>query len=844
MLKTYASAVSLAALSVAVFNANPAQAQETAVPTIVVQEQSDPVSSGYVFGRGGDSGTSIVGRDAVERRKAGSGDATQLLKLMPGVQFSREAGDLDPEAIQDLRPADISISGGNIYENMITLDGVGVNSRLDVSADNPNHFEEGNAAGSAQTVWVDVDLIDSITLRDSNISAEFGQFTGGVVQMTTRSPSHQFGLSTYYGRTSPDLAQFRMADSVKLELDGDEPDAPVYDKERFSFIVDLPAGERLRTLLSYARNEASVTKDRGSSWRQYGPYGQSSLKETWLLKGEYDLADDLLLTGQINYSPYETEFAHQNGYDNLTVLSGGGLTTTLGLQGRRDAAEWQLDLSYVRSDTDRTSENPGTLAVSTVGTGIDWCSSSTCSVGGPGNLVQRQEDVILKGSWDQPLTDGDLRLGFEISHITGRKAQPYDRSYRHGANAAAEVGATIVCADPAENAAQTCVDGRYALGQFNETLAYDTERAFEAYGLWAEYAFDWGGFDIRAGLRYDHETFLGNHDFAPRLSVSRQLPWEGHYVTVGANRYYGRSFLGYALREDYPGTVIWRRTPTMVNGEKVFSNNWKIYSHTQAARYSNADLSTPYSDELTLAFNGPVPYLGGDYRVRGVIRDGQDQFSSSRASREQYDQLTGETALQNVYQVTNDGERDYRGLSVEYIRRLGQHHALTLNAIWSRTKSTNISYFDISEDVEFDNVLVLYNGMIVPRLEAIADNQIGDFAAPWTVNADLSSQWFDGRLRTSVNARWMDGFSRVEDTQVNQTVDGTRYDVFGVVDYNASLDVNLSLTAEVARTRYGTAELDVRINNLFNSVLNQNSTSTSNPWQLGRNAWIGVRVRY
>ncbi|WP_406852127.1 hypothetical protein WEU32_12575 [Brevundimonas sp. BH3] len=835
----YLSAVSLIALGFA----GAAVAQDV-TPSIVIQEQAPPPTA-YSFGNGGDSGVSRVTRDGVERRKPGSGDVLQVLKAMPGVQFSRSEGLATEKELLDLRPADISISGGNIYENMIRLDGVGVNSRLDVSSTNANHYIEGNAAASAQSVWVDADLIDSVAVYDSNISAQFGQFTGGVVELETRRPSPVFGVSTYYGVTRPGLAQFRMSDRVRDSFKGDYPDEPEYEKERFSLIVDLPVSERLRALTSYTRNESSIVKDRGANWRQYGTYGQSSLQETYLLKGEYDLADDLLLTGQVTYSPYETEFAHQNGYDNLTFLNGGGLTTKLGLEGRRGDAEWELDLSYVSSDTDRTSENPGTTSVSTVGTGVDWCSSnSSCAVGGPGNLIQRQKDLTLKGLWKQPLTNGDLRLGFEIAQVTGRKAQPYSRSYRHGDSAASEVGANIACADPAEAAALTCVPGRWALGQFNETRAFDTERRLETYTLWGEYRFDLGGFDVRAGLRYDYETLLENHNFAPRLSASHALPWEGHSVTVAANRYYGRSFLGYALREDYPGNYIWRRTPTMVNGQKVFGDNWTLYSHTETAGYSNADLATPYVDELSFAVTGPVPLIGGEYRFKGVARDSEDQFSRSGSTSEVYDKETGGNATRQRFTINNDGSREYRGLSMEYMRRLADNHALSLTANWSKTKASNISYFDVTDETDYQGDLVLYRGEIVSALQALADNQIQDFATPWTLNADLSSNWFDGRVKTNLNIHWNGSFERVEDTGINQTVNGTRYDVYDVVKYDSSMDANLSVTAEIARTRFGTAELDVRINNLFNTIPVANATSTSDPWQMGRNAWVGLRVRY
>jgi len=38
--------------------------------------------------------------------------------------------------------------------------------------------------------------------------------------------------------------------------------------------------------------------------------------------------------------------------------------------------------------------------------------------------------------------------------------------------------------------------------------------------------------------------------------------------------------------------------------------------------------------------------------------------------------------------------------------------------------------------------------------------------------------------------------------------------------------------------------LDVRVSNLLDRIPNKNATYSSQPWQLGRNAWVGIRMRY
>ncbi len=842
ILHTSSLAAMMAAITV------PAAAQEAQIPTVVVEadEKAAPV---YRFGDPVDSGTTKIDRNSVESRAPGSGDVNEVLKALPTVQFTSRQGRATRAELQDLRPENLSISGGSIYENLFVIDGVGVNSRLDVSGTNPQHYIEGNTAASAQTVWVDSNLVESLTLRDSNVSARYSQFTGGVLEIATRSPGRRFGVETYYGETSPGLAEFRVSDRVRDAITGPLPQEPDYEKHRYGLTIDMPFGDRVRTLLAYNLSDVTVTNYRGANWLKYGDYGLKSRNETVMLKAEADLSANLLLTSQFVWSPYESRSSHANGIDNYVTLNGGGFTGKVGLEGRLGAGSWNLQFSHAFSNNDRDSDRPGTVNVNTGGgSGIDWCSGSSCSLGGPGILEQSQTETGLEGRWEQPLRGGALSAGFQLAYIEGEKGQPYSAAFRHVSTKdypviPNEINPNTVCADPAEEAAGTCVTGRYALAQRNDTTAFHTKRDLTSTGLWAEYETDWRGFMVRAGLRYDYETFLGNHNLAPRLSISRDLPWNLN-LTVGANRYYGRSFLGYALREDYPGNRIYQRRPTIVGTQRIWSNNWYLTSHSETAGYSNANLATPYSDELTAVLSGRVPLVGGDFRLKGITRNGEDQFASSRATSQVYDRETGGTSTRQIYTITNDGSTRYKGLSLEYVRQLGGHHAITLSANVSHTSSSNISYFDLADDTEYDQTLVYYKGEIRPLLEVTADNQLADYAAPLLLNADWDANWFGGRLRTNVNARWRDGFERIEGTGAKITVGGVRYDVFDAVKFASSFSANLSASLELARTAWGTALLDVRVNNLFNDILEQDYTSTSQPYQMGRNTWISLKYRY
>lgn len=806
---------------------NQADQADAAIPTVVVTDESR-ASTAYSYGSPINSGETTFSADSIRDRAPGSGDGNQLLKLAPTVQFSNDEGMAVDENLQDIRPAQISIAGASPWDNLFILDGVSVGSRL-FSPDGVQGIDTV-ASGSVQGIWVDSSLIGKMTLLDSNVSAEYSGFLGGVVDVETRAPAHTYGVTAYYGLTRTDMASYRMPDSVRTELNGVFPEKPDYEKTRYGFSVDLPVNERLRLLAAYSYSDSLVTYYRTAGYVD-PTYGQTSTSENYLLKAEYDLSPNLTFDGQINWSPYESTNAAAASIDSLMRQQGGGLTTKARLRGQRGDARWSVQLSYTDADSGRKAPGINYMLPSS-DPNVDWCTRSTCTKGSFGDIDQYQKDLGLKATWSQPLGAGDLNLGLEFTQVDVMRNRP-ETNYAYQTPV---VSTSTQCADPAEEAALTCVPGSYAISRMQVYRAYRTEVDLQSYGLWSEYDFDWAGFEVRAGLRYDYESFLDNHSVAPRLSISHGLPWAGMTATIGANRYYRQSFLGYAIRENTLQTQQYTRTA--VNG--VWGNTWRLTNESSLNRYSQADLSTPYSDELTAAVQGDL--LGGRFRVKGILRDGKDQFSVSEV-RETYTTDSGGTNTRLVGTPNNDGHSKYRGLSLEWNRDFGRRHNLALNTNFSKSQATNISLFDESADLEGDT-LVYYKGEVVSLFKALSDNQREDFASPIIINADWASSWFDGRMRTNVNARFRDEFTRVEDTGETATVDGVRYDVYGPITYDASVDVNLSVQAEIVRTQYGTTTLDLRVNNLFDTVRNNNSTSTTNPYQLGRNLWVSLKYQY
>lgn len=823
---------SAAALATAVLGAGAAQAQQAETLPETVAE-GDRIAQSYALQPGNDTGTTVIDEQEIKARTPGSGDVNQILKALPTVQFSRNEGAATREDIQDLRPADISISGGRIYDNLFTVDGVDATSRLDSTEDNPLHFAEP-VGNSPQNMWLDSNLVGEILLRDSNVSAEFGRFTGGALDIRTRDPRRRFGVTATASYTSDALVDFRISDASRAALGTDPlPERPNFEKWRFGATVDVPISEDVAVLVGANRSRSTVTYQRLDT---YGGdrYGKHSISDNLLVKGTADLSGTMRLTGQFTYSPYESEASAENGIDNLVTSKGGAIAGSLKLE-ESSATRWSVTAQYSHADSGRDA-SPNNYSIPSSSTNGAVCSTTTnCTIGGFGNIDQWQDTLALKADFGREIGLGELRAGVDYQRVEALRSRPESNyAYSRGVSSP-----TIVCAD---GDSLLCATGDYALTQYSEYRAYRAKVTIDSVSAWAEYDATLGKVDLRAGVRYDYESFLGNHNVAPRLSLTYALPMRGWSVTAGANRYYGRSMLAYALREQYPDNFIFRRTGTTSGGVTTYSDaDWYLYSTSHSLSYGNSGLKTPYSDELTGAVTGRL--FGGTVRLKGILRWGEDEFSRSIGDRVTKTLENGNTSTYTLYTLTNNGSSRYRGVSLEWTRSFGRH-SVAANVNYSKTTTHNADYLTLTDEDEYGDDKVVYNGQVVTWLELAEQNQRLDFASPLIANLTWTGRWLDDRLTTNVNLRYRNGFDQYAMTGGTQVVDGVRYDVVELIHYRDNIDLNVNVQADVIRSRYGTLTAEARVSNALNRIPLTESTLTSQPYQYGRSFWFGLSYRY
>ena len=163
-------------------------------------------------------GQSIYNQKQIQNVPNTKKTLTDFLKVNPNVQFgnaslaSGQQGELDA--------SDISINGALFYENKFLLNNVNIGNSLNPASGSTDNTVDG-LAGSSLNANINMDLICELEVLDSNVSAEYGEFTGGVVKAKTCAPKTEIGQvhgKISYDFTSSDWTQFNYISPEEQEI--------------------------------------------------------------------------------------------------------------------------------------------------------------------------------------------------------------------------------------------------------------------------------------------------------------------------------------------------------------------------------------------------------------------------------------------------------------------------------------------------------------------------------------------------------------------------------------------------------------------------------------------------
>ena len=743
----------------------------------------------------------------------GEGDIAGIARLSPGVQTgsgtgsAQRAGEIDPERL--------SISGGRFYQNRFNVDGFSNDSLLDPGQDNATLPYD--TPGHQNRQFLPGHLVESITVRDSNIRVTEGGFTGGVVDVDTIGASSELTGRIGVAGQRPGWSNFerRNADAMAPE--------PRFSKRQGEAFVSGPVGDNTRALVSASRLESKV--DFESQDDDGDTVTERNTSDHFLGKIEHDLAGGGSLDVTAVHAPYEaTDFGASRNRDPSDVTlkhqtNSSGLNTKLTLPVGQGTLEQRIGIQ--RSENRRRSESER-FNWTPIGSKADCTSFIWCTEGGFGNIDKYEQGVDSYTAFTTPQMQAfgarhTVTVGGELGYTEGQfdveQAINYTRSSQDS------FGSGDV---PDECAADdtACIEGEQFMEDRSFTPASSTSANKARAALFVEDEMTIGRFMLRGGLRYDYNDLLENHDIAPRFYGRFDVFDDGATtLKAGAGRYYGRSFLGFKLREGR--NPIFNEERELDNGQP---GEWVRTGEAFPNFRFDDDLDTPYTDEYTVGAEQRLPGWGL-VDLQYVRRDYRDEFVRR-------DQRPG-SGGQLDSPMTNDGRTDYESVRLNW-QAQWENNSILANVTWQESDSGEFNYDpNFGEETE----QVIFEGRQIARSELPRS----DFNRPWEANLAYVHQLPQWHVQGSFVVNYAASYDRTVSAGFAPDPE-TGLDVFEEQRIDAVTTVDLAMSWHPPLGDDLQLELEAEVFSVFNN--RQVSEDQRAELELGRQFWLSGAIRF
>lgn len=754
----------------------------------------------------------LTGSTSVDQDKLGNlperdGNITDLLIVVPGVQFSEEYQ--NSLAAGEIRPAEISISGGRTYENNFLIDGMNNNNLVDPTSALPTLVD--NLPGYSQAIFLDNHLVDQVIVYDHNIPARYGGFTGGVVAAETKEPSAAFGGRLYYRRTSDNWTSFHVAQEDKDVFYNSDfyTKQPGFTKQQTGFELNVPITPKSGLLAAYALNYSEIPLSNLSSREEL-----TRRSDNYFLKyvNHFDTAQTLTVSAL--YAPYSESFFLRRTLNSEFELDGDNQSLTVDYENIGSFGTLNLNLSI--RDSEKSREAPDRLLtwlsnIDDIPTSKDWgllFNSNSSKEGGLGDLTTQQQIFSLSADWlSNSVTFSRTRQIFNLGVAFDRIAAKLERG--HPAYAYSRATA-ITDGTPCLEDDLACIDGEQYLGRRKTYPVGSAEEVVFQYNIYFDDQISVDRFTIRPGVRLSRDTLMENTDTAPRLAASYLISEKlGTTLLAGWNRYYSQNLLTYKLKEALAPSFNDDRS----SADEPFP---EVATELDPPRSRFSRLNTPYSDEASV---GIVQQLyGGDLKLDYIHRKNQDQLAKEYVT----------TADGAYFTLNNNGSGEYDSYRASWSKEWS-HQYLEINATYEETLSSNENYENLYDEDDLLE-LVWYEGELLYKDEIPREN----FNRPWTANLIYTNK-INSRLSFTNTTRYQSHYRAIEDSR-DDTDDG--YAIYVDVRRPSTVSFDWNLSYDIPLSNDQTLVLDLDIFNVFNKK-NQIGTE-EDEYSLGRQVWLGM----
>jgi len=821
-------------------------------------------------------GRAYLDRNFIEATPKGNGDINELIALLPGVQLSEDYYSIDNLA--EISAPEISISGAKPWQTGFMIDGMNYNNRLDPASASRIGASENEVSGGVQSMNINSQIVESITVYDHNIPADFGDFSGGVVDAETISPfSTDTRVSFGIRGNRSDWGEYHIIDNDEPDDTAEGQDAiepPIYEKTNIDFSIQKKLNEQHALLMSVSYlksdiSDISLSAQKVESRENINALLKYSYRDGWV--------DSLDLS--VMYAPYTSDSYLKDVLNSDYQVEGGSFGFTANLAEETRFGHFSSKFNMSQSDNNRTG--PAHFYTWLQAKGKEWGqladqsadSTPVSEYGGYGNLDNTQTSfnwrntlTLERKKWGK--TEHAIRVGAELNHQNYERTRQqnyykYDSPIQYSSTSAQlncsgytldcveqsfyvdldtlaeQLGGSIDFNNPehllaySNNVATTA---QY----FNSRLVTPSEQIDVSLNKAALYATDvitWKQFDFHFGVRYDYDDFFKNHNIAPRLSMGYDVFNDGNtLLTAGLNRYYDAGLLGYKIKEQQK--FAYREYRPIQSG---YLQAWLPSSYTGNFRYIYDNVKSPYDDEIALGLRHATESFG-NFAVKYVHRDKKEQLSRNE-----------ETNLKNDgYQyitIYNNGTGESERYSLSWDAKFGDH-SIWANASYSQNSESNSDYTATPDNTPIES-LVYYEGELMSLSEL--DTLKANFGRPVTANFGWNTDWtntFSTGLTATYSGSYTTAIKSSSDQRIGIGSECTTCEAVEIFvpKYEAHTFDSRIMFALSSRWDYQISQsqsLEVRldISNLFNARSHA-ITEGNSGIEPGRMFWLGVSYNY
>lgn len=748
-------------------------------------------------------------RSVIQQLPAGNGSISELLHLLPGIQLGEDYKRSTSGG--EILPPTLSISGGKIYQNNFLIDGVANNNIIDPAlkwgADNIN-----DTPGHPQERFLTSDLVERVTLYDSNVPARFGGFSGGVVDAVTRDPERKFAGHLAYRTTRSQWTQFHIADDDQKAFseggrETTDPLHPKFSKNDYAVTLNFPLSEKSGLLASWHQIDSTIPLPYLGASRE-----QKRQLQSYFLKYVNELSADNRVKFTFNSTPYREEHFSYNVLNSDYLVKMEALSAQGDWQHVFAAGDLQIVGSYRRSSNGRSG--PQDLRAWLATDSKDWgrlVGAKTSTEGGFGAIEKIQESFDLKSLLHlEPIYTGNVRheltTGFELN----RTAAGFERPVSSYAYNSPQLSSTVLCGGDDYD----CVEKEQFFSKRMIYPAGKSRSVIQQVGLHGEDLLLYHRLELRPGFRFDYNDLMEEINLSPRFLASYDLFGSGATIfRVGANRYYGTTLLTYKLRE---AKIPFRSESRGVD----FNNNLTPWTAAtahgiSATRFSS--LQTPYADELSIGLDQRL--AGGVLNLEYVRREGRDEFSRT------YSPVEADGF--RYYTLNNYGQSHHERYSLAWERNWLRHY-LSFNASWQETTTTNEDY-DTTLLREEINDQIWYNGELIYKGDLPSRTQNRPIIANLIWVAELPARFTFTNL-----SHYRSGYREIVETK--EIIDN--FSVYEEVRHPGRVIFDWKLGWSTPIYRQQLLACSLEINNVFNARTQTGGTTTT--YEMGRQFWAGI----